>query len=200
MRVKSHWFKAETPKRADEIADAAAFIIWRIAQNALKTMRAARYELPPGPQYFAFVSEFLAFLTLGADRIAYRERDADWRVAFTTAAANRVGEILGDNEADLLGARASGEAKREFVALVNARAAETASLDWTEAGPDYGFLRFLGHRIADVMQQEDKTWSIAQVIESEAPEAAETLMRAMAGLLDSTPRTRRAGAGGTRGE
>lgn len=200
MRVKSHWFKADTPKSAEEIAGAAAFVIWRIAQNALKTMRAARYELPPGAQYFAFVSEFLAFLAVGADRIAYRERDAVWRVAFTTAVANRVGEILADNEADLLGAKAPGECKREFVALVNARMEETASLDWTRAGPDYGFLRFLGHRIADVMQDVDKTWSISQVIESEAPEAAETLVRAMAGLLDVTPRPRRTGAGGARGE
>lgn len=200
MRVKSHWFRSETPKSADEIAGAAAFIVWRIAQNALKTMRAANYELPPGPQYFAFAAEFLAFLTLGADRIAYREHDAGWRVAFTTALANRVGEILADNEADLLGARTPGEIKRAFVALVNVRAAETAGLDWNEAGPAYGFLRFLAHRIADVMQEADKTWSISQVIESEAPEAAETLVRAMAGLLDTTPRARRAGAGGSRGE
>jgi hypothetical protein len=200
VRVKSHWFKAEAPKSATEIAGAAAFIIWRIAQNALKTMRAARYELPPGPQYFAFVSEFLAFLVVGADRIAYRERDGEWRVAFTTALANRVGEILADNEADLLGAKAAGECKREFVALVNARAVDSASLPWTESGPDYGFLRFVGHRVADVMQEQDKSWSIAQVIESEAPEAAETLVRAMAGLLDATPRPRRAGGGVARGE
>ena len=39
--------------------DAAAFIVWRIAQNSLKTMRAARFDLPPGPRYFAFMAEFL---------------------------------------------------------------------------------------------------------------------------------------------
>ena len=50
------------------------------------------------------------------------------------------------------------------------------------------------------MQDADKTWSISQVIESEAPEAAETLVRAMAGLLDATPRSRAKGAGAARGE
>jgi hypothetical protein len=200
MRIKSHWFKSETPKSAEDIASAAAFIIWRVAQNALKTMRAAHYELPPGPPYLAFLSEFLAFLTVGADRIAYRQRDAEWRVAFTTAVANRVGEILADNEADLLGADAPGECKRRFVALVNARSAECADLAWTDEGPEYGFLRFLGHRIADVMQDVDKTWSISQVIESEAPEAAETLMRGMAGLLDTTPKRRAQRAAATSGE
>lgn len=200
MRIKSHWFKSETPKSAEDIASAAAFIIWRIAHNALKTMRAAHYELPPGPQYFAFLSEFLAFLTLGADRIAFRQRDPAWRVAFTTAVANRVGEILADNEADLLGGGVSGESKRRFIALVNARSVECADLGWSDEGPAYGFLRFLGHRIADVMQDADKTWSISQVIESEAPEAAETLVRGMAGLLDTTPRHRAKGAGVARGE
>jgi hypothetical protein len=110
-----------------------------------------------------------------------------------------VGEILADNEADLLGAAAPGECKQRFVALVNARSAECADLAWTDEGPEYGFLRFLGHKIADVMQDADKTWSISQVIESEAPEAAETLMRAMSGLLDTTPRQRARGAA-TRGE
>jgi hypothetical protein len=111
-----------------------------------------------------------------------------------------VGEILADNEADLLGAQAQGECKRQFIALVNARSAECADLDWTDEGPAYGFLRFLGHRIADVMQDADKSWSIAQVIESEAPEAAETLVRGMAGLLDTTPRRRAKGAVATSGE
>jgi hypothetical protein len=40
---------------------------------------------------------------------------------------------------------------------------------------------------------------VTQVIDSEAPEATETLQRAMAGLLDETPRRPRGGAA-TRGE
>ena len=64
MRIKSHWFRSDRPKSPEEIAGAAAFIAWRVAQNALKTMRSAKYELAPGPQYFAFLSEFLTFLTL----------------------------------------------------------------------------------------------------------------------------------------
>ena len=109
MRIKSHWFKAETPKSPQEIASAAAFIIFRVAQNSLKTMRAARFELPPGAQYFAFLSEFLTFLVLGADRLAHARGDEAWRVAFTTAVAHRVGEILAENESDLLGAATAGD-------------------------------------------------------------------------------------------
>ena len=50
------------------------------------------------------------------------------------------------------------------------------------------------------MDDNDRTWAISQVIEVEAPEAAETLHRAMAGLLDVTPRTRTRSARATAGE
>lgn len=200
MRVKSHWFKPETPKTPQEIASAAAFIIWRVAQNALKTMRAADYELPPGPRYFAFVTEFLTFLTLGADRLAHARGDEAWRVAFTTATANRVGEILAENESDLLGATSASDVKRRFIDQVNACAAECAGFDWTAEGPSYDFLRWVGHRVADVMDDRDRSWAVSQVIEVEAPEAAEMLHKAMAGLLDATPRSQRRSARATSGE
>lgn len=188
MRIKSQWFRSDRPKSPEETAGAAAFIAWRIAQNALKTMRAAKYELPPDARYFAFVAEFLAFLTLGADRIAYRRDDHEWRVAFTTAMANRLGEILAENESDLVGAESASAIKRRFVDVVNACAAECADFTWDDAGPGYGFLRYLGHRVAAVMEERDRTWAISQVIEVEGPDAAAHLARGMKGLLDPTPR------------
>jgi hypothetical protein len=197
MRIKSHWFRTDRPKSPQEIAGAAAFIVWRIAQDALKTMRAAKFDLPPGRQYFAFVTEFLVFLTLGADRLAYRRGDDRWRIAFTTAIANRVGEILAENESDLLGAETAGDAKRRFVAQVNAGAAECSGFDWNDDGPDYAFLRYLGQRIGELMQPHDRTWAISQVIEVEAPDAAANLQRGVAGLLDMSPRQRERGVRAT---
>ena len=190
MRIKSQWFKADKPKTPQEIAGAAAFIVWRIAQDALKTMRSAGYELPPGRAYFAFVSELLVFITMGADRLAHRRGDETWRVAFTTAIANRVGEILAENESDLLGAETPAGIKERFIAQVNASAAECAGFDWTDSGPDYAFLRHVGHRVAETMQPQDRTWAISQVIEVQAPDAAANLHRGMAGLLDTSPRRR----------
>jgi hypothetical protein len=200
MRIKSHWFKSGTPKSPQEIAGAAAFIVWRIAQNALKTMRAASFELPPGPPYFAFLAEILAFLVLGADRIAHRRGDETWRVAFTTALANRAGEVLAENESELIGTAAPAEIKRRFIDRVNAAAAECASFDWTDEGPGYDFLRYVGHRVGDVLAEGERTWVVAQVIEVQAPDAAATLVRGMAGLLDVTPRTRRRSAHAAAGE
>ena len=192
MRVKSHWFKPGAAKGATEIAGACAFIVFRVARNALKGMRDARFDLPPGPRYFAFLSEFLAFLTLAADRLAFRRGDAAWRLEFTTALANRVGAILADNEADLLGGAPPAEGKRQFVALVNERSADYAECGWSDEGPDYTFLRCLGHHVAAVMDERERTWAVPQVIDCEAPEAVATLTRAMAGLTDTSPRAARA--------
>ncbi len=200
MRIKSHWFKPGTVKSPQEIAGAAAFIAWRIAQNALKTMRVARFELAPGPQYFAFLREMLVFLVLGADRMAHRRGDEAWRVAFTTAVANRAGEILAGNESDLLGVGAAGDIKRDFIALVNTCATHCAVFDWTEEGPAYDFLRYLGHRIAEVMDPLDRTWAISQIIDVQGPEAAADLRRGMTGLLDTSPDRRARSARAATGE
>ena len=195
MRLKNHWFRpgAKTP---EAIASAAAFMTWRIAQDALKTMRAAGYDLPPGGRYFAFVAEFLLFLALGADRLAHARGDEPWRVAFTTAFVRRVGEILAENESYLLGADTVGDVRRRFVDLFNQCAAECAGFDWTDAGPDYAFLRFFGHRVAAVMDDRDGTWAVAQVIEVQGPDAAALLHRAIGGLLDPSPRPARSHAAG----
>lgn len=194
MRVKSHWFRDEAGKSAADIASAAAFIVWRVAQNSLRNMRSAGYELAPGPDYFAFLAEFLAFLVACADRIAYARRDAQWRIEFTTAVANRVGETLGANMADLIGADAAA-AKRRFVELVNERAVDYADHDWTAEGPSYGFVRAFGHAVSETMAVErDRRDAISQVIEVEAPEAVEMLGRAMAGLLGEAPRRARRAA------
>jgi len=187
MRVKSRWFRAGR-KPPEEIAGAASFIAWRIAQNALKRMRNAGYDLPPGAGYFDFVAAFLAYLVVCADRIAYRHGDDEWRIAFTTAMANRVGVILADNELELLASGSASDIKRRFVDLVNECAAECEGFAWGDDGPDYGLLRYFGHRIAGVMGERDRTWAVSQVIEIEGPEAAATLARGMAGLLDESPR------------
>jgi hypothetical protein len=114
--------------------------------------------------------------------------------------ARRTGDILADNESDLLGAATPDEIRRRFIATVNARAAECAAYAWTDAGPDYGLLRYLGHRIAEVMDAGEQSHAIAQVIECEAPEAADTLRRGMAGLLGETPGRRAGGARVATGE
>ncbi len=187
MRVKSRWFKADQPKPPAQVAGAAAFIIWRVAQNALKRMRTAHFDIDAGPQYFAFLREFLIFLVAIADRIAYTREDEAFRIEFTTALANRIGEILEDNETDLLGAEIASGSKRRLIALFNDRSADYATFGYGHEGPDFGFLRYLGSRITDLMPEKDRSWTVPQVMEIEAPEAVATLQKAMGDLFVAGP-------------
>lgn len=191
MRIKSHWFKDDKPKSAHEVAGAMAFIVWRVAQNALKRMRVAQFDIDPGPQYFAFSSEFLVFLVQVADRIAYQRLDADGRIAFTTALATRLGEILEDNQTDLLGPSGEHSYRSRFISLVNERAQDYAQFGFTDAGPDFPFLRYLGNLLLEIMVEKDHSWVVSQVMEIEAPEAAEMIQKSMTDLFETGPRPER---------
>jgi len=187
MRVKSHWFRGGQAKPPRQVASAVAFIVWRVAQNALKRMRAARFDIDAGPQYFAFLSEFLIFLIAISDRIACARLTAEEREAFTTALAHRVGDILGDNENDLMGSDAEST-RRRFIALLNERSADYASFGYGADGPAFGFLRYLGNVVNDLMPPKDQAWAVAQVVEVEAPEAAAIVDKALRDLFHVGPR------------
>lgn len=145
-------------------------------------MRAARFDVDAGRAYFAFLSEFLAFLIAVADRVAHARISAVARVEFTTTLANRAGGILQDNAVDLLGAEGE-HAKARFIELVNERLSDYASFTWGDGGPDFAFLRYLAHRVSDIVPPRDRSWSVAQVAEIEAPEAAAVLRKALDDLL-----------------
>ena len=185
MRIKSHWFKSERPKAVAEIAGAVAFIVWRVAQQVLRNMRRADFEINAGPQYFDFLAEWLIFLVQGADRVAF-ERLGEARVEFTTVLANRVGEMLADNRSDLLADADVAEIKERFIDLLNLRLSDYADFERI----DYGCLRFLAGQLAHVVGPRDTVWVHDQVMEIEAPQAVELVERGIDGLLDDAPRQR----------
>lgn len=185
MRIKSRWHKSTRPRNLQQTASVMAFIIWRLAQNALKRMRNEQYDIDPGPQYFAFLSEVLIFLIQIADRIAYQRLNAAQRGEFTTALSVRIAEILDENQGDLLGSPPSGSHKARFIALLNELSAHYAEFKYTAAGPDFAFLRYLGSRVMEIMVQKDRHWVIDQIMAIEAPEAVADVQKSMRNLLDA---------------
>ncbi len=187
VRVRSHWFKSERPKTVEEVAGAVAFIVWRLAQQALRNMRSADFEIEVGPRFFAFLAEWLIFLTQVADRLAY-ERLCDGRLGFTTVVANRLGETLAGNRSDLLGAEGGVDQKSAFIDLFNLRLEDYIDFDQD----DYGRMRYLAQRLAQVVGPQDQVWIHEQVMEIEAPQAVEQIHRAVLDLLgEGTRRARR---------
>lgn len=193
LRIKSQWFNAGRPKSAQENASAMAFIVWRVTQNMLKQMREAKFDIDVGPQYFAFMREVLVFLTQVVDRMAFARMSGEERVAFTTAMVVRVAEILEESELEWLGEPAPGDESRrnQFIDLCNEQADAYAEFGHGPEGPDFGFVRYLGHRIEMIMPKKDQRWVIDQVMAIEAPEALEMVRRGMDGVLSTEPRPKR---------
>ena len=116
-----------------------SFVVSRIADNALKNTRKAKFEIEVGPQYFDFLAEFLLFLIMSADRIAYLKLSAEDRLVFTGNLANRVAETYAENRSRLLDEDLK-ECKRRFIDLLNQRAGEYADFGYDENGPDIRLL------------------------------------------------------------
>jgi len=197
LRIKSHWFKEGRVHTQQEISDALAFVVSRIADNALKNTRKANFEIEVGTQYLDFLAEFLLFLILVSDRIAYRTLSAEDRATFTGNLANRVAATYAENRSRLLVADLN-DCKQRFIDQLNQRAGEYADFGYDESGPDYGFYRYLAYCIGEIMNDADSVWIIDQMISFEAPEAVKMVEKTLRGLYEEEPKKtrRRASAGG----
>ncbi len=202
IRIKSQWFRDGAAKTPQQNASAMAFITWRVAQNTLKQMRTANFDIEVGPQYFDFTREVLVFLTQVLDRMANEQMDTATRTAFMTALVQRVAEVLQENEDQLMGVPPAGQASHydRFIDLFNELADHYAEFGYDEQGPDFAFMRYLGHRIEALMPQKDQRWVVDQIIASEVPDAIEMLKRGMQGVLSTEPRPARAARGGASGD
>ncbi len=202
MRIKSEWFRNGAAKTPQQTASAMAFIAWRVAQNMLKQMRSASFDIEVGLQYFAFTREVLVFLAQVLDRMAYDRMGAEGRTEFITALVRRMAEVLQENEDSLLGVPTAGQLSHydEFIALFNELADHYADFGYGTDGPDFAFVRYLGHRIEALMPAKDQRWVVDQIMAIEVPEAVQTLQRAMAGVLSTEPRTARRARTATAGD
>jgi hypothetical protein len=177
-----------------ELAGVIALLAWKLAIESIKRMREAEYDIDLGKAYFDFVCEFMVFLALAADRIAYRELTAGQRAEFTAALAQRMAEAIEDNRDMLLADVMPGDCKRHVLELFNRRGAEYADHGYTEAGPDFGFRRCFAACMQEVLPEKDRLWAVDQVMEIESPEAIKALEKTLAGLFhpdaDSRPSRR----------
>jgi len=193
IRLKSQWFRTETPKTPQQAAGAMAFIVWRVAHNTLAQMRSAQFDIDIGPMYFDFMREWLVFLIQVTDRMAHARLPGDERVAFTTVLVQRVADHLADNENRLLGTPMPGQDSYQgrFIDQCNELSTHYADFGHGAAGPDFAFMRYLGSRIEALMPPKDRAWALDQVMSVEAPEAVEMLQRSLDGVLSTEPRAPR---------
>ncbi len=184
MRIKSKWFKADRKHTPEELAGAAAFNISRIAENALKNMRKARFEVAVGEQYFAFLAEFLVYMIQVADRLAYRNFSASDRQIYTSHLANHVALTFAENQSRLIGGEMSAR-KQHFIDHLNLRSGEYADFSYDENGPEFAFNRYLAYCLEQIV--DESFWITDQIMGIEAPAAVEMLEKHFRTLLQERP-------------
>jgi hypothetical protein len=184
IRIRSHFHRGGRERTAAELASVIAMLGWKLSQDAIRHMRVAEFDIDIGRQYFDFVCEYLAFMLHAADRIAHRALAADKRTAFTTALALKLAEVVEENRDMLIAEPEPGRCRRHFIDLANTRGAEYADFAYDEKeGPDFGFRRFFGSRLLEIVPAKDHSWVIDQIMEIEAPEAVKALESTLAGLF-----------------
>lgn len=182
VRIRSR-FHTEGQRSAATLASVVAALAWKLAIDAIKRMRKADYDIDIGRPYFDFVCEYMVFMGLAADRVAYMRLDDQSRGEFTAALGKRMAEFIEDNNGMLLGAAEPGSCRRHFIDLFNRRGGEYAEFDYTADGPDFGFKRLFAACLREGLPEKDQLWAVDQVMEIEVPEALKALDRTLAGLF-----------------
>jgi hypothetical protein len=190
IRIRSR-FHAEGQRSSATLASVVAILAWKLAIESIKQMRDAKYDIDVGRPYFDFVCEFMIFMSMAADRIAYMKLDPERRAEFTAALGKRLAEIIEDNNHMLFGEARPGECKQHFIDLFNRRGADYAEFDYGPEGPDFGFKRYFAACLREGLPEKDRLWVVDQVMEIEVPDALKALDKTLAGLFGGGEKPRR---------
>jgi len=180
VRVKSKWNVKDRERSIGEIGGAAAFILWRIAQQGTLNLENEGFQTDTNAQRLDIIAEFVAFLVHMADRMKAGELELAQRREFITALARHLADQMQDNRTD---AQGPGDYRPAFVTLLNERAADYAEFSMHAGEPGYALKRYFGENVRGVMGEKDNKWITDQVMEIEVPEALKPLRKALRDLF-----------------
>ena len=185
IRTKDKWHQSRrnhpTSKSLEDSAGALAFIGWRVALDKAQNLNREGFRYDSDIERVGVISEFVAFEIQVADRLAYEFLDDDDRTAFINALGQRFANHMQDNLSDLDGPRNYRDA---FVALLNVRLSDYATLTFEDGEPGFDFLRYLGAKVLGIMgDDQTNRWVLDQIVTVEAPEVAEKIRESVFNLL-----------------
>jgi len=173
-------FRTKGPKTLEQRASVVASNIWKVAQEAARHMEIEGYKLGGDRQVTGVLTEFIAFQIQIADRLVYGKLSEDERARFVNELGRNLARLVNDNLTEFIG---PGDYAGPFVATLNARLADYAEFGFTDQGPSYTFLRYLGDKVAEAMAGTDSKWVLEQVVDIEAPQALKHLKRVVGQVL-----------------
>jgi hypothetical protein len=184
VRVKSRWNNKGRERSLAEIGGAAAFILWRIAQQATLNLENEGFQTDTNAQRLDVMAEFLAFLVHMVDRMKAETLDQGERQEFITALARHLASQMQENRTD---AQGKGEYKTAWIGLLNERAADYAEFPVPDHAPGYAMKRYLAEHVRAVMGEKDNKWITDQVMDVEVPEVLKPLGKALRDLFAGSP-------------
>ena len=180
MRVKSKWSNKGRERTLDEVGGAAAFILWRIAQQGLLNLENEGFQTDSRSQRMDVIAEFLAFLVHLADRMKSEALDAGERQEFITSLALHLANTMQENRSE---AEGSGNYRQPLINLFNERGADYAECPMPDGEPGYAMKRYFGESVTAVMGEKDNKWITDQVMDIEVPETLGPLKKALRELF-----------------
>jgi len=87
-----------------------------------------------------------------------------------------------NNQLDLFGPAESGDYRKPFIDMLNARFEDYAGFDYPGGEPGYPCLRYFATQVSDAMASGDNKWVVEQMIDIEAPE----MVRLVGKLVEQT--------------
>jgi len=198
VRLKSRWHRSKrsernqrgsaAPKTLLDLSSVIGMNIWKLGRETFIRMEKEGFRFREDTQAINFIEEFLIFQLHIVDRMLYQKVEDDKRAAFVNAVAVHLAESLIDNQTDLLGE--NEEYLKQFNQRFNQRFTDYAEFKFSAEGPAYAALRYLAHKIAEVLSITDDKWVVEQVIDIEAPEVVSRIMPVVDQILGlSVPST-----------
>jgi hypothetical protein len=185
IRIKDKWHQSRrnrpASKSLQDSAGALAFIGWRVALDKAQNLNREGFRYDSDIERVGVISEFVAFEIQVADRLAYEFLHDDDRTVFINALGQHFADHMQDNLSDLDGPRNYRDA---FVALLNERLSDYATLTFENGEPGFDFLRYLGAKVLGTMgDDQTNRWVLDQIVAVEAPEVAEKIRKSVFNLL-----------------
>ena len=178
----------------EDNATAAAYIIWQIALHFTRHLHEEKFEYRSDEQRFGVLAEYLIFLSHATDRIAHSRLPPETRPQYINVLCNQVARHYQRNAEEILG---GGDYRPDFLARMNRGFEQYSAGEFDGDRPGYAARRLLGNRIQETMgMSQSNRWVIQQVIDIDAPDAVDELLRGLGSLVEN-PGQGTSGAGGT---
>jgi hypothetical protein len=185
MRIKSKWHK-KGAKTVEEIAQTAAYIIWKIAKSTVDKMYIDGFNFDSNRQILQVIGEFVALMLQAAGQISYESMTPDEFSKFINTTAKQLAHTMADNLSEENPAASTEEFSvnaKNFITLLNQRLADYSEFHFVDGEPDYPALRFCGSAVEELMGASDNKWISAQVMDVESPVMIRELKRGLSNIL-----------------